>query len=147
MLDLFDEWGLDSVFFDEAGYKWNWTNPSSKLISMRQTFRSDRDYQNARVDAAHLNNLTVIINNYRPNETLGTHGVENRSNLRSGDIYLMESCIVRLGEWTDAIEDSGIGGYHGKTLLARNLTNEFGGRLFVVLITCARLNFRGCGDV
>ena len=31
MLDLFDEWGLDGVFFDEAGYKWNWTNPSSKI--------------------------------------------------------------------------------------------------------------------
>ena len=129
MLDLFDEWGLDGVFFDEAGYKWNWTNPNSKIEIHETDIQERRDYQNARIDAAHSNNLTVIINNYRPNETLGTHGVENRSNLRSGDIYLMESCIVRLGEWTDAIEDSGIGGYHGKTLLARNLTDEFEGAI------------------
>ena len=129
MLDLFDEWGLDGVFFDEAGYKWNWTNPSSKIDIHEADILERRDYQNARIDAAHSNNLTVIVNNYRPNETLGTHGVENQSNLRSGDIYLMESCIVRLGEWTEAIEDSGIGGYHGKTLLARNLTNEFGGAI------------------
>ena len=129
MLDLFGEWGLDGVFFDEAGYKWNWTNPRSQIEFHEEDIQERRDYQNARIDAAHSNNLTVIVNNYRPNETLGTHGVENQSNLRSGDIYLMESCIVRLGEWTEAIEDSGIGGYHGKTLLARNLTNEFGGAI------------------
>ena len=119
--DIFSNYSLDGVFLDEAGYKKD-SNDNRDYTK--------RNHQIEVIQEAHNRSFQVIINNYRPEESLGTSYGENQTNLREGDMYLMESCIVSQGEWTPAIGERGYYiPYHNKTIESQNMLSVFNGSL------------------
>ena len=119
--DIFSNYSLDGVFLDEAGYKKDGNDNRDY---------TKRNHQIEVIQEAHNRSLQVIINNYRPEESLGTSYGENQTNLREGDMYLMESCIVSQGEWTPATGERGYYiPYHNKTVESQNMLSVFNGSL------------------
>lgn len=119
--DIFSNYSLDGVFLDEAGYKRD-DNGNKDYTK--------RNHQIEVIQEAHNRSFQIIINNYRPEESLGTSYGEIQTNLREGDMYLMESCIVSQGEWTPAMGERGYYiPYHNKTIESQNMLSVFNGSL------------------